>query len=714
MDKQVSRRSFLKGAGLIIATAATPAGIQLMNLSQGLAAGVNFKPHAFLQIAPDETVTVWMGQTELGQGTHTGLPMVLADEVGVDWQKVRVKMALAAEPFKDPHWNAQVTGGSTSIRHRWKLLREVGAAAREMLTEAAAKEWGVKASECKAEGGKVIHKSGKSLSFGKLCGKAASLPVPKKPIPKPPSEYKIIGTSPMRVDIPEKVAGKTVFGFDFKLPNMLVATVSRPPAYGAKPESFDKEAAMAIKGVVAVVPVEDRVAVCAQNTWAAMQGKEALNIKWSQGDHPDLNNEALDKWYRDYLAKPGAPAHPKGDAKAALAKAKTKLEALYKLPYLAHATLEPINCTAFVEKNRCRVWAPTQGQTTVQIVAGKITQQPPEKIEVMTPYVGGGFGRKSEMAVVVDAVVLSKIMKRPVKVVWTREDDFKNDFYRPGYHSSIQAGMDGEGRITSWVQKVASPSIMMRLTPQYVKDGIDPWSIEGAVNMEYNLPNRLVEYVMVKLPIPVGFWRSVGNTLNPFAVECFMDELAHAAAKDPLEFRLSHLKKDQRAYRILKLLAEKSGWGKKLPKGHGMGVAVRTCFESTVGHVVEASVDRSSGKVKVHKITGAIDCGTAVFPDAIVAQMEGAAVMGLSVAFNEKIVFADGGVATNNYDDYPLLTMTEVPEMEMHPAPSGGKAGGVGEPPVVTVPPALCNAVFAATGVRLRELPIEPEKLKKA
>jgi isoquinoline 1-oxidoreductase beta subunit len=396
-----------------------------------------------------------------------------------------------------------------------------------------------------------------------------------------------------------------------------------------------------------------------------------------------------------------------------LAKAKTKLEALYKLPYLAHAALEPINCTAFVEKNRCRVWAPTQGQTTVQIVAGKITEQPPEKIEVMTPYVGGGFGRKSEVAVVEDAVTLSKIMKRPLKVVWTREDDFKNDFYRPGYHSSIQAGMDGQGRITSWVQKVASPSIMMRLTPQYVKDGIDPWSIDGAVNMEYNLPNRLVEYVMVKLPIPVGFWRSVGNTLNPFAVECFMDELAHAAAKDPLEFRLNHLKKDQRAYRILKLLAEKSGWGKKLPKGHAHGVAVRTCFGSTVGHVVEVSVDRSSGKVRVHKITGAIDCGTAVFPDAIVAQMEGAAVMVLSVAFNEKIAFAGGGVATNNYDDYPLLTMTEVPEMEMHPAPGGGKVGGVGEPPVVTVPPALCNAIFAATGVRLRELPIEPEELKK-
>ena len=518
----------------------------------------------------------------------------------------------------------------------------------------------------------------------------------------------------MRVDIPEKVAGETVFGFDFRLPEMLVATVSRPPAYGAKPESFDKEAAMAIPGVVAVVPLEDKVAVCARNTWAAMQGKEALDIKWSKGSHPDLNDETLDQWYQDYLAKPGAPASPVGDAKAALAKSHTRLEALYKLPYLAHAALEPINCTALVEKDRCRVWAPTQGQTVVQLVAAKIAQMPPEKIEVTTPYVGGGFGRKGEPLVVADAVVLSKIMKRPIKVVWTREDDFKNDFYRPGYHSGIQAGLDAKGRISSWVQKVASPSIMARSAPMMLKDGVDFWAIEGTVDMDYSLPNRLVEYVMVELPIPVGYWRSVGNTLNPFAVECFMDELAHAAGKDPLEFRLSHLKKDQRAYRILKLLAEKSGWGKNLPQGRGMGVAVRTCFESTVGHVVEVSVERSSGAVTIHRIIGAIDCGTAVFPDAIEAQMEGGAVMGLSAALKEMVAFADGGVATSNYDDYPLLTMSEVPPIEIHIAPSGGKAGGVGEPPVVTVPPALCNAIFAATGVRLRELPVDPDKLIKA
>ena len=422
----------------------------------------------------------------------------------------------------------------------------------------------------------------------------------------------------------------------------------------------------------------------------------------------------MDKIYQDYLAQPGVPASPVGDAKTAMTKAETRLEATYKLPYLAHAALEPINCTAFVEKDRCRVWAPTQGQTVVQIVAGKITQLPPEKIEVMTPYVGGGFGRKGEALVVADAVVLSKITKLPVKVVWTREDDFKNDFYRPGCHSAIQAGLDSGGRIISWIQKVASPSIMARSAPMMLKDGVDFWAVEGTVDMDYNLPNRLVEYVMVELPIPVGYWRSVGNSMNPFAVECFMDELAQAAGKDPIEFRLSHLKKDQPAYRILKLLAEKSSWGKKLPPNHGMGVAVRTCFESTVGSVVEVSVDRSSGEVKVHKIWSAIDCGTVVHPNAVMAQLQGGAVMGLSAALKEKVVFANGGVATNNYDDYPLLTMTEVPQIEAILAPSGGKAGGVGEPPVVAVPPALCNAIFAATGVRLRELPVDTEKLKKA
>ena len=713
MKAQVTRRGFLKGAGLLLAVAATPAGMELVNASRGWAGTGNFKPHAFLEIAPDETVTVWVGQTELGQGTHTGIAMILADEVGADWKKVQVKMALAAEPFKDPVFHMQVTGGSTSIRHRWDLFRNVGAAAREMLIAAAAGEWGVKPGECRTEGGKVIQKNGRSLGFGKLCARAAALPVPKKPTPKPAKDYKIIGSKRMRVDIPDKVAGRAVFGLDFRTPGMCFAAVARSPAYGAKPQGYDQKAAEAVKGVLAVVPMGDRVAVCATNTHAAMKGKEALNVRWSPGTLPELNDENLDKWYQEHLAKPGLPAQKIGDPQAAMARAARKLEAVYKFPYVAHATLEPMNCTAQVEKDRCRVWAPTQMQTMAQMTAAKMTGLPLEKVDVMTTYAGGGFGRRGEVSVLVDAVAISKAVGRPVKAVWTREDDFQHDFYRPGCHSRIQAGLDEKGRITSWIHKIATPSIMARVFPDAVKDGIDPQAVEGVVNMDYTLPNRQVDYVPVELPIPVGFLRSVGNTFNPFAVETFLDELAAAAGKDPVEFRLSMLEKGSRPRRLLEILADKSGWGGPKPAGRGRGVALRTCFGSTVGHVAEVSVDRKTGAVTVHKVVGVLDPGVAVYPDAIKAQMQGAAVMSLSMAFKERVEFANGGVKTANFDDYPLLSMSEVPEMEMHVAPDGGKVGGVGEPPVVTVAPAVANAICDATGVRLRELPFDTGKLKK-
>ncbi|MFH1035204.1 MAG: xanthine dehydrogenase family protein molybdopterin-binding subunit [Pseudomonadota bacterium] len=712
MNKTMTRRAFLKGTGLVLATVATPLGIELLNLSPSLAADSTFKPHAFLEIAADETVTIWVGQSELGQGIHTGIAMLLADEIGADWSKVRVKQALAAEPFKDPLWHAQLTAGSTSIRNRWDLFRNVGAAAREMLIAAAARQWGLQPSLCKAEDGKVTAKDGRSLSFGRLAAKAAALPVPKTPVPKPASEYKIIGSERPRFDIPDKVAGKAVFGMDVKVPGMCIAAVARPPAYGATPQSYDAQAAKAIKGVIAVVPLPDRVAVCAENTYAALQGKEALNIKWSEGSQPDLNTQNLDRWYEEYLGKPGVVAQNIGDAKAALGQAAKRLQATYKLPYLAHATLEPMNCTALVEKDRCRVWAPTQAQTRAQETAAKLTGLPPEKVEIMTTYCGGGFGRRGEPGEVGDAVLLSKELGRAVKVVWTREDDFKNDFYRPACLCEVQGGLDGAGRLIAWTHKVASSSIMIRALPSMMKEGVDDIILDGVINMDYSLPNRLVEYCMVNLPIPVGFWRSVGNSVNPFVVESFMDELAVAAGQDPLDFRLGLLEAGSRPRRLLEILAQKADWGS--PKPDGRGLALRTCFESTVGHVAEVSVDRQTGKVTVHKLVGVIDCGTAVYPDAIKAQMQGGAVMALSAAFKERVVFDKGGVKTDNYDDYPLLSMTEVPPMDVHIAASGGKAGGVGEPVLVTVAPAVANAIFDAAGVRLRELPFDTGQLKKA
>ncbi|MGD9175755.1 MAG: molybdopterin-dependent oxidoreductase, partial [Desulfobacterales bacterium] len=525
MKKEMTRRTFIKSTGLMIAVCAAPGG--LVNVSLGLAGKTaTFKPHAFLEIATDDTVTVWVGQTELGQGTHTGIAMILADELGAAWEHVQVKQALAGEPFKDPLWKSQFTGGSTSLRHRWDLFRNVAASAREMLIEAAAREWGAKPTECKAENSMVMHPDGRSMRFGQLCQKAASFSAPQKPPLKDPKDYRIIGSKRARLDIPDKVAGRTKFGIDFAVPDMIIAAVARPPAYGARPHSFDENAAKAVPGVLAVVPMGGQVAVCAKTTYAALQGRDALNIKWAGGTHSNLNDENLDKWYREYLAKSGVIAEAKGDAKKALGQAAKTLEAHYKFPYIAHATLEPMNCTAHVENDRVRIWAPTQGQTNTLMTTAKITGLPPEKIEVMTTYCGGGFGRRNEVSVVIDAVSLSMQMKRPVKVVWTREDDFKHDFFRPASLSHIQAGLDSSGNLIAWIHKLATPSIMSRVFPQGMENGVDSWSVEGLNNMDYELPNQLVECVNVDLPIPVGFWRSVGNTFNPFAVETFIDELA--------------------------------------------------------------------------------------------------------------------------------------------------------------------------------------------
>ena len=713
MKTTMTRRSFLKKSSLVIAATAFSSPLNILNASPAKAASeLPFKPHAFLEITTDDKITVWVGQTNLGQGTHTGIPMIIADELDAAWANIQVKMAIAAEPFKDPQWHAQLTGGSTSIRHRWDMLRKVGAAARQMLVEEAAEQWGIPAKKCATTDGKVIHPDGRSLAYGKLAEAAGKRPVPEDPPLKDPKDYRIIGTQRKRLDIPDKVMGKTVFGFDFTMPGMCVAVVSRPPYYGALHQSYNAEAAMAVKGVVKVVPLEDRIAVCAETTYAAMQGRDALDIKWTKGSHPDLNDATLDALYHEHLKKPGAVAKTNGDVKKAFTQAAQTIEQSYKLSYISHAQVEPINCTAHVEKERCRIWVPTQGQTVAQLTASKITGLPPEKVEVMTTPAGGGFGLRGEPDPVIDAVLLSKALNRPVKVVWSREDDFSNDYFRPASHCSIKAGLDKEGRLTAWSHKVAAQSIMSRLMPQYVKNGIDVDAVAGITDMPYSLPNQLVEYVMVKLPITVGWWRSVGYSINVFTVESFMDELAHAAGKDPVQFRLDHMEKGSRPHSILSLLAEKGGWNSPVPEGRARGVAVTSCFESFAAHMAEVSVDKN-GVITVHKMVCAMDCGTAVYPDAIRAQAEGGVVMGLSVAFHEKVGFSDGGVKTANYDEYPVLTMSEVPEIEVHITRNNLKAGGIGEPVFPSVAPAVANAVFKATGVRLRELPLKRELLIK-
>jgi isoquinoline 1-oxidoreductase beta subunit len=713
MKTDMTRRTFLAKSSLVIASTVFSSQIKLFNASPIQAASqLPFNPHAFLEIAADDSITVWVGQTNLGQGTHTGIPMIIADELDAAWDNIQVKMALAAEPFKDPQWHAQVTGGSTSIRHRWDMLRKVGAAARQMLVETAAEKWGIPRQKCVTKDSRVIHPDGRSLTYGQLSEAAGKRPVPKDPPLKDPKDYRIIGTHRERLDIPDKVMGKTVYGFDFTVPGMCIAVVARPPYYGASLQSYDAEAAMAVKGVIRVVPTDNRIAVCAETTYAALQGRDALKIRWSKGSRPDLNDEILDAVYQEHLEKPGAVAKSIGDVKKAFVEAAQTLEQSYKLPYISHAQVEPINCTAHAEKERCRVWVPTQAQTSTQLTASKITGLPIEKVEVMTLPAGGGFGLRGEQDPVVDAVLLSKTLNRPVKVIWSREDDFANDYFRPASQCRIKAGLDKDGRLIAWSHKVAAQSVMAAKMPQFVKNGIDPDAVSGIRDMPYSIPNLMVNYVMVNLPIAVGWWRSVGYSVNAFAVESFMDELAHVAGRDPVEFRLDHMEKGSRPYNILSLLAEKGGWNNPVPKGRARGVAVTSCFESFAAHMAEVSVGKK-GRITVHKIVCALDCGTAVYPDAIRAQAESGVIMGLSTAFHEKVGFSGGGVRTANYDDYPVLTMSEVPEIEVHIAKNTLKAGGIGEPVFPSVAPAVANAIFEATGVRLRELPFNRELLVK-
>jgi isoquinoline 1-oxidoreductase beta subunit len=443
-----------------------------------------------------------------------------------------------------------------------------------------------------------------------------------------------------------------------------------------------------------------------------MQGRNALGIKWTDGSRPDLNDETIDALFKAHLDETGAVAKNSGDVSKALAEAAQTLEQSYKLPYISHAQVEPINCTTHVEKERCRIWVPTQGQTATQETASKLTGLPLEKVEVMTLPAGGGFGLRGEQDPVVDSVLLSKALNRPVKVIWTREDDFANDRFRPANQCRIQAGLDKDGQLIAWSHKVAAPSVMSRLMPQAVENGIDPDAVSGIMDMPYSLPNISVNYVMVDLPITVGWWRSVGYSVNVFAVESFMDELAHAAGKDPVQFRLDHMEKGSRPYNILSLAAEKGGWNTPVPSGRARGVAVTSCFESFAAHMAEVSVGKN-GSIRVHKMVCALDCGTAVYPDAIRAQAESGVIMGLSTAFYEQVSFSNGGVRTANYDEYPVLTMSEVPEIDVHIAKNNLKAGGVGEPVFPSVAPAVANAVFNATGVRLRELPFKRDLLIK-
>ncbi|MEW6665998.1 MAG: xanthine dehydrogenase family protein molybdopterin-binding subunit [Thermodesulfobacteriota bacterium] len=738
MSTSISRRTFLKGSmaagGLTIAVSVTPFGYSIVNAAEKKDAA-SFNPNVWIQITPDNKVTIFVGNSEMGQGVLTAHPMIIADELEADWKHLKIRQGGVHEGFNSPLYHAQLTVGSASVRGYYEPLRKAGASGRAMLVKAAAATWKVPEGECKAALGKVVHeKSKQSLTYGQLCEKAAKLEVPKDPPLKKESEFRYMGKPMPRIDVPEKVKAKAIYGQDVNdgnvkgLKGMHYAVIARPPAYGAKPLSFDENSAMAVKGVVKVLKIPQGVAVCATSTEAALKGRAALKVQWDKGAIPDMDNAFIEKTMLADLDKPMAKVHSVGDANKALSGAAKTVEATYFVPFVAHATMEPLNSTAWVQKDRCDIWAPTQGPTGVRGAAAGITKLPPEKIHVHTTFLGCGLGRKGFGDFPPEAVIISKALGKPVKVTWTREEDIKYDRFRAAMYHRAKAGLDAQGQIIAWSHKTSCISILKPIAPKAVEKGFDPYCLWGLWNvpnsphwndsLQYEVPNFNLEMFMTDLPIPVWPWRAVQNGPNAFVIECFIDEMAQSAGKDPLAFRLQNLKNNKRSSRVLQTVAEKAGWGKPVPAGQGRGIAQHACFGTWTAHVVDLSVDKKTGKIKVHKVTAAVDCGPVVNPGPLVEQIESGVILALSTALKEEVKFAKGGVASANFEDYDTIKMSEVPDIEVHIVKSTDRIGGIGELGVPPLAPAVANAVFNATGVRFRRIPLTPQAvlagLKKA
>jgi isoquinoline 1-oxidoreductase beta subunit len=701
MTSGLTRRDFLRssalgGAGLVIAFY-LPTQADL----RGMGAQPPFQPNAWLQVDPQDNVTIWVGKSEMGQGVRTSLPMIVAEELDADWTRVRIEPALADAR----KYGNQLTGGSTSVRTSWGPLRKAGAQARAMLVAAAAQSWGVAPDSCRTENGAVVHDaSGRRVRYGSLADAAAKLPVPEKPPLKNAKDFRIIGKSVPRLDTPSKVDGSAQFGIDVRVPGMLFAVVARCPVFGGKPARFDATRAKAVKGVRTVVPISSGVAVVADSTWAAFEGRKALDITWDEGPDAALTSAEISRMFAKLAAGPAAVAREEGDAEAALKRAARTLEAVYEVPFLAHATMEPMNATASVRPGFCDVWAPTQFPSLAQQIAGKIAGLPPEKVTVHITLLGGGFGRRAEGDFVADAVEASKAAGAPVQVLWTREDDVQHDHYRPASYHVLRAGLDGEGRLIAWTHRVVAPSISGQ-RGEKLEGGLDRSAVDGAADLPYAIPNLRVDYVMANTPVPVGYWRSVYASQTAFANECFLDEIAAAAGKDPVELRRDLLSKAPHHKAALELVAQKSGWGKALPAGRFRGLSVHKSFSSYVAQVAEVSL-QTDGTPRVHRVVCAIDCGLPVNPGGVASQMQSGIVFGLSAALRGKITVEKGRVQQGNFDDYQPLRFDEMPQVEVHIVPSAEPPTGTGEPGLPPIAPAVANAVSAARGQRVRKLPI--------
>jgi isoquinoline 1-oxidoreductase beta subunit len=708
-----SRRTFLKvataaGGGLMIG------GFVPLTDADAQTTARAFEPNVWVKIGADDTVRVMLTMIEMGQGVMTSMPMLVAEELDFDWTKIKTEWAPADSRYGNPNFGGQqLTAGSNSVRGMWKLMREAGATARLMLVTAAAQTWGVPASALTTDKGEVIHQAGnRRIKYGALVERAASLPVPPVPPLKDPKQFKVLGQPVARLDVPEKVNGTAVFGMDVKLPGLLTARVVRSPVFGGKVASFNADKAKAVAGVRQVVQISTGVAVVADNYWAASRGAQALDVKWDEGALAKTNSADIMKRYAALAQQPGKMARNDGDADRGLSGSPRKFERVFEAPFLAHACMEPMNCTADVRADGCDVYVPTQGQTASHLAATAASGLPADKVKIHTTYLGGGFGRRGETDFVLDAVETSKAVGRPVKVVWTREDDIQHDYYRPVSYARFWGALDAAGKPTVFQQRLVQQSLMKRvggLPP----NGVDFISVDGAANLPYDIPNVRIEYIESDPGIPYGFWRSVGASFNGFAVEAFVDELATTAGKDPYQFRRDLLSKAPRHRAVLELAAEKAGWGTPVAQGRGRGIALMECFGSILAQVTEVSVN-AAGAVRVHRIVCTVDAGWVINPDTIKAQMEGGIVYGLTAALKGEITIRDGRVEQRHFGDYQMLRLNEMPEIEVHILPSAETPGGIGEPSTALAAGSLVNAVYAATGKRVYRLPIRPDQLRNA
>ena len=666
-----------------------------------------FAPNAFIRIDVTGHTTLVMPQVEMGQGVYTSIAMILAEELDADLRQVTLQHAPPNDKlYGNPTFGLQVTGNSNSIRAFWKPLRNAGAGARAMLVQAAAQQWQVEPTSCTTANGEVTHKeSGRKLSYGALAVAASSQTPPKEIALKDPKDFALIGTPLKRFDTPDKVNGKAVYGIDAMLPGMKFATVAACPVFGGKVGKVDDSAARKIPGVQQVVVLDDMVAVVGDHMWAAKKGLDALKVTWDEGPNARISSKDIWQDLRAASEKDGAVAKSIGDIAKGLATGE-KLEAAFELPFLAHATMEPLNATVHFKSDSCEIWTGTQIVSRVQAEAAKAAGLPVEKVIVNNHLLGGGFGRKLEPDMVVAAVRVAKQVDGPVKVVWTREEDIQHDVYRPVYRDTIAATLS-DGKIVGWKYRVTGSAILARWLPPAFQKGIDIDAIDAGADMPYDIPNFHVEYVRAEPPaVPTGFWRGVGPNNNVFAIECFMDELARKAGKDPVDFRRGMLGKNPRLLAALNLVAEKSSWGQPLPARVGRGVCAQPSFGSFIATVVEAEVDEH-GEVQLRRVTSVVDTGIAVNPDTIKAQLEGGLIFGLTAALYGEITIDKGRVQQSNFHDYRMLRIDQTPKIEVHVVKSGEPPGGIGETGVNAGPPALRNAIYAATGVALRRLPID-------